>query len=282
MSGVRAARPRTGHSVVDDVPDDDRADRLEHLVGGPRDDGRGVGEVDAAGQLRDECGRVDDLKGEVAVGPQLYDEPGLGVAHRVDRTAEREVGELVRADEEKLGIVGVSTAQLVGDIAEEGQLARVDLVSTRLQQSDDATLRDEDGQLIDVHDCACETADLVVGPLEKQLPLGAVGHRDEFATDVVAETHQDSCGRGGRTETAPSLVGVPASVLEAPVLEVGETGPTMPAPGELLFVAPRRAKPPRHLADLSPADRRAAVGELGQPPFRASQLSNALLQPAGR
>jgi 23S rRNA (adenine2503-C2)-methyltransferase len=48
----------------------------------------------------------------------------------------------------------------------------------------------------------------------------------------------------------------------------------MPAPGELLFVAPRRAKPPRHLADLSPADRRAAVGELGQPPFRASQLSN--------
>jgi 23S rRNA (adenine2503-C2)-methyltransferase len=47
----------------------------------------------------------------------------------------------------------------------------------------------------------------------------------------------------------------------------------MPAPGELLFVAPRRAKPPRHLADLTPADRRAAVGELGQPPFRATQLS---------
>jgi 23S rRNA (adenine2503-C2)-methyltransferase len=47
----------------------------------------------------------------------------------------------------------------------------------------------------------------------------------------------------------------------------------MPAPGELLFVAPRRAKPPRHLADLSPADRRTAVGELGQPSFRASQLS---------
>jgi 23S rRNA (adenine2503-C2)-methyltransferase len=47
----------------------------------------------------------------------------------------------------------------------------------------------------------------------------------------------------------------------------------MPAPGELLFVAPRRAKPPRHLADLTPADRRAAVGELGQPQFRAAQLS---------
>ncbi len=47
----------------------------------------------------------------------------------------------------------------------------------------------------------------------------------------------------------------------------------MPAPGELLFVAPRRAKPPRHLADLTPADRRAAVGELGHPQFRATQLS---------
>ena len=35
----------------------------------------------------------------------------------------------------------------------------------------------------------------------------------------------------------------------------------------------RRAKPPRHLADLDPAGRRAAVTELGQPGFRADQLS---------
>jgi 23S rRNA (adenine2503-C2)-methyltransferase len=47
----------------------------------------------------------------------------------------------------------------------------------------------------------------------------------------------------------------------------------MPVPGELTFVAPRRAKPPRHLADLEPEERRAAVLELGQPAFRASQLS---------
>jgi 23S rRNA (adenine2503-C2)-methyltransferase len=47
----------------------------------------------------------------------------------------------------------------------------------------------------------------------------------------------------------------------------------MPAPGELVFAAPRRAKPPRHLADLTPANRRAAVTELGQPGFRATQLS---------
>ena len=47
----------------------------------------------------------------------------------------------------------------------------------------------------------------------------------------------------------------------------------MPAPGELTLVAPRRAKPPRHLADLTPLERRAVVTELGEKPFRAGQLS---------
>jgi len=47
----------------------------------------------------------------------------------------------------------------------------------------------------------------------------------------------------------------------------------MPAPGELTFVAPRRAKPPRHLADLTPAERREAIVALGERPFRAAQLS---------
>ncbi|MDT0269322.1 23S rRNA (adenine(2503)-C(2))-methyltransferase RlmN [Streptomyces sp. DSM 44915] len=48
----------------------------------------------------------------------------------------------------------------------------------------------------------------------------------------------------------------------------------MPAPGELTFVAPRGAsKPPRHLADLTPAERREAVVALGEKPFRAQQLS---------
>jgi 23S rRNA (adenine2503-C2)-methyltransferase len=42
---------------------------------------------------------------------------------------------------------------------------------------------------------------------------------------------------------------------------------------ELTFVAPRRAKPARHLADLSMAERRTAVAELGEKPFRADQLS---------
>jgi 23S rRNA (adenine2503-C2)-methyltransferase len=42
----------------------------------------------------------------------------------------------------------------------------------------------------------------------------------------------------------------------------------------LVFDAPRRAKPPRHLADLDPAQRREAVAELGEKPFRAGQLSH--------
>jgi 23S rRNA (adenine2503-C2)-methyltransferase len=48
----------------------------------------------------------------------------------------------------------------------------------------------------------------------------------------------------------------------------------MPAPGELTFAVPRGAKkPPRHLADLTPAERRDAVAALGEKPFRAKQLS---------
>jgi len=42
---------------------------------------------------------------------------------------------------------------------------------------------------------------------------------------------------------------------------------------ELVFDAPRRALPPRHLADLDAAGRAAAVAELGLPAFRAKQLA---------
>jgi 23S rRNA (adenine2503-C2)-methyltransferase len=47
----------------------------------------------------------------------------------------------------------------------------------------------------------------------------------------------------------------------------------MPDPGELTFVAPRRAKPPRHLADLDTSSRKEVVEELGEPAFRADQMS---------
>ncbi len=45
------------------------------------------------------------------------------------------------------------------------------------------------------------------------------------------------------------------------------------APGALVMTAPRRGKPPRHFSDLEPADRAAALAELGEKPFRARQLA---------
>ncbi len=41
----------------------------------------------------------------------------------------------------------------------------------------------------------------------------------------------------------------------------------------LVFDAPRRGRPPRHLADLDADGRRAAVAELGLPAYRADQLA---------
>jgi 23S rRNA (adenine2503-C2)-methyltransferase len=42
----------------------------------------------------------------------------------------------------------------------------------------------------------------------------------------------------------------------------------------LVFEAPRRGKPPQHLADLDEAERKAAVEAAGLPGFRAKQVSN--------
>ena len=43
---------------------------------------------------------------------------------------------------------------------------------------------------------------------------------------------------------------------------------------QLVFEAPRRGLPPRHLADLDEAERVDAVAALGLPPFRAKQLAH--------
>ena len=51
---------------------------------------------------------------------------------------------------------------------------------------------------------------------------------------------------------------------------------SLPADGrpplQLTMAAPRRGKPPRHLADLSTDERAAVVRELGEPAFRAAQV----------
>src|SRR5665811_1190973 len=45
------------------------------------------------------------------------------------------------------------------------------------------------------------------------------------------------------------------------------------SPIKLQFAAPRRGKPPRHFADLTKSERIAALAELGEKPFRATQLA---------
>ncbi|MHA3836468.1 23S rRNA (adenine(2503)-C(2))-methyltransferase RlmN [Terrabacter sp. AAH1] len=63
------------------------------------------------------------------------------------------------------------------------------------------------------------------------------------------------------TPAAPAPVALPEPTTARPV------------PGQLTFKAPRRGKPPRHLADFSPAERKEAVEALGHKGFRAKQLS---------
>jgi len=59
---------------------------------------------------------------------------------------------------------------------------------------------------------------------------------------------------------------------ETPV-SLPEPTTTRPEPGQLTFRAPRRGKPPRHLADFTPAERKEAVKSLGHQGYRAKQLS---------
>lgn len=54
---------------------------------------------------------------------------------------------------------------------------------------------------------------------------------------------------------------------------MSQTPTPRPEPGQLTFTAPRRGKPPRHLADLGVEERREAAVALGHPAYRATQLS---------
>jgi 23S rRNA (adenine2503-C2)-methyltransferase len=69
------------------------------------------------------------------------------------------------------------------------------------------------------------------------------------------------------SESAPESASVPTPVV------LPEPTTARPVPGQLTFQAPRRGKPPRHLADFTPAERKEAVESLGHKGFRAKQLS---------
>ena len=62
--------------------------------------------------------------------------------------------------------------------------------------------------------------------------------------------------------TAPAATKVPVEISNV-----------RPAPGQIALKAPRRAKPPKHIADFDLAGRREFLKELGYQSFPASQLS---------
>ncbi|MDO5617369.1 23S rRNA (adenine(2503)-C(2))-methyltransferase RlmN [Kocuria sp.] len=55
--------------------------------------------------------------------------------------------------------------------------------------------------------------------------------------------------------------------------DAGTPDTPRPVPGQLVFKAARRGKPPKHIADTDMAGRREMLAELGHKPFRAQQLS---------
>ena len=72
---------------------------------------------------------------------------------------------------------------------------------------------------------------------------------------------------------AAAPVAQPAQAAAVEPVALPEPTTARPVPGQLTFQAPRRGKPPRHLADFSPAERKEAVESLGHKGFRAKQLS---------
>ena len=69
------------------------------------------------------------------------------------------------------------------------------------------------------------------------------------------------------------MTDTPAPASDGAPVALPEPTTSRPEPGQLTFTAPRRGKPPRHLADLAPGERKEAVEALGHKAFRAKQLS---------
>ncbi len=70
----------------------------------------------------------------------------------------------------------------------------------------------------------------------------------------------------------------PVTTTTSAPLSLAAPSTARPKAGQLVFDAPRRGKPPQHLADLDPAERKAAVEALGHKGFRAKQLSTHYFQ----
>ena len=92
------------------------------------------------------------------------------------------------------------------------------------------------------------------------------------ATESTPTPLADATGRTAEP-LEPAQPAQPAQPAAAEPVALPEPTTARPVPGQLTFQAPRRGKPPRHLADFSPAERKEAVESLGHKGFRAKQLS---------
>ena len=92
------------------------------------------------------------------------------------------------------------------------------------------------------------------------------------ATESTPTPLADSTGRTAEP-LEPAHPAAAAQPAAAEPVALPEPTTARPVPGQLTFQAPRRGKPPRHLADFSPAERKEAVESLGHKGFRAKQLS---------
>lgn len=83
-------------------------------------------------------------------------------------------------------------------------------------------------------------------------------------TETLTECAAARTLKSGQAEPAktPTATKVPVEISSV-----------RPKPGAIALKAPRRAKPPHHIADFGMGERREFLKELGYQPFRASQLS---------
>jgi 23S rRNA (adenine2503-C2)-methyltransferase len=97
----------------------------------------------------------------------------------------------------------------------------------------------------------------------------AVSADADFADAVSADAVAAVAGSAGMKPAGSGSAAARSAGSGAVPIELGSAPAAAPA-------SPARAgrvKPPRHLADLDPAQRRTAVLDLGEPAFRADQLS---------
>lgn len=105
------------------------------------------------------------------------------------------------------------------------------------------------------------------------LPDPTVGRPETPIAPVEELDEAQILGDDAETEISEFETAQPPVDMEQTDPDAGTADTPRPVPGQLVFQAARRGKPPRHLADTDMAGRREMLKEMGHKPFRAEQLS---------